>query len=75
MSCGDECGGVRSHDLDLSSLLEGPLCSADGCGSTDGESFISGNSSSDISFPLVGLTVPVGLCVRTCSLTRSRPSP
>ena len=46
-SCRDERGGVRSRDLDLSFLLERPLCSADGCGSADGdEGFISENSSS-----------------------------
>ena len=48
--CSDECGGVRSRDLDLSSLLERPLCSADGCGPADGdEGFISVSSSSDTS--------------------------
>ena len=46
----DECGGVRSRDLDLSSLLERPHCSADGGGSADGdEGFIFENSSPDIS--------------------------
>ena len=46
----DERGGVRSRDLDLSSLLERPLCSADGGGPADGdEGFISENSSSDTS--------------------------
>ena len=49
-SCEDECGGVRSRDLDLSSLLERPLCSADGCGPVAGdEGFISENSSYDTS--------------------------
>ena len=37
LSCGDERGGVRSRDLGLSSLLERPLCSADGGGPTDGD--------------------------------------
>ena len=49
-SCEDECGGVRSRDLDLSSLLERRLCSADGGGSPDGdEGFISEKSLSDTS--------------------------
>ena len=49
-SCEDECGGTRSRDLDLSSLLEGPLCSAVGGGPADGdEGFISEKSSSDTS--------------------------
>ena len=48
--CEDERGGVRSRDLDLSSLLERPLCSADGGGPADGdEGFTSENSSSDTS--------------------------
>ena len=36
-SCEDECGGARSRDLDLSSLLERPLCSADGGGPVAGD--------------------------------------
>ena len=41
---------VFSHDLDLSSLLGRPLCSADRRGPTDGdEGFISERSSSDTS--------------------------
>ena len=49
-SCEDECGGVRSRDLDLSSLLERPLCSADGGGPIAGdEGFMSEKSSSDTS--------------------------
>ena len=36
-SCEDECGGTRSRDLDLSSLLERPLCSAHGGGQADGD--------------------------------------
>ena len=49
--CEDERGGVCSRDLDLSSLLKRPLCSADRCcGPADGdEGFISENSSSDVS--------------------------
>ena len=48
--CDDERGGVRSRDLDLSSLLKRPLCSTDRCGPADGdEGFISENSSSDTS--------------------------
>ena len=41
-------GGARSRDLDLSFLLERPLCSADGGRSADGdEGFKSEKSSSD----------------------------
>ena len=48
--CEDECGCARSRDLDLSSLLEPPLCSADGGGPADGDGgFISERSSSDTS--------------------------
>ena len=35
--CEDECGGTRSRDLDLSYLLERPLCSADSGDPADGE--------------------------------------
>ena len=50
VSCKDGCGATRSRDLDLSSLPERPLCSADGGGRADGdESFISDKSSSDTS--------------------------
>ena len=49
-SCEDECGGVRSRDLGLSSFLERRLCSADGGGPVAGdEGFISEKSSSDTS--------------------------
>ena len=42
-SCEDECGGARSLDPDLSSLLQRPLCSAYGGGPADGkEGLISG---------------------------------
>ena len=37
LACDDECGGTRSRDLDLSFLLERPLCSADGRGPADGD--------------------------------------
>ena len=36
-SCEDECGGVRSRDLDLSSLLERRLCSANVGGPVAGD--------------------------------------
>ena len=63
-SCGDESGCVRSRDLDLSSLLERSLCSADGCGSTNGDEwFISKNSPSDISSASgVSIGWPCGTC-------------
>ena len=37
LACEDECGGIRSLDLDLSALLERPLCSADGGGPAEGD--------------------------------------
>ena len=37
VACEDECGGTRSRDLELSSLLDGPLCSANGGGPADGD--------------------------------------
>ena len=44
------CGGARSRDQDLSSLLERPLCSADGSGPADGnEGMTTAQSSSDTS--------------------------
>ena len=44
MSCEDERGGVRSRDLDLSSLLERPLVQL----RVGDEGFISETSSSDV---------------------------
>ena len=71
----DECGGVRSRDLDLSSLLERPLCSADGGGPVAGdEGFMSEKSSSDTS---TASGVTIGWVCGSCSTcawgyTRSR---
>ena len=54
----DECGGTCSRDLDLSSLLERLLCSADGDGPDDGdEGFTAAKSSSDFSSSGSGVTV------------------
>ena len=42
-SCEDERGATRSRDLDLASLLERPLCSADGGGPADGNEGFTGD--------------------------------
>ena len=48
LACDGTCGGARSRDLDLCSLLVRPLCSADGGGPADGgEGFTTAESSSD----------------------------
>ena len=53
----NECGGPRSRDPDHSSLLERPLCSADGSGPADGdEGFLAVKSSSDTSSSGFGVT-------------------
>ena len=45
---GGACGGARIRDLDLCSLLERALCSADGGGPDDGDDgFTTAESSSD----------------------------
>ena len=49
LACENECGGVRSRDLDLSSLLERTLFSADRGGPASDEEVITVKSSSDIS--------------------------
>ena len=54
----DERGSVRPRDLDLSSRLERPLCSADNGGPADGdEGFMSVKSLSDTSS---GSSVTIG---------------
>ena len=56
-SCEDECGGVRSRDLDLSSLLERPLSSADGGGPADYDEGLKSEKSSSDTSSYSGVTI------------------
>ena len=67
LACEDECGGTRSRDLDLSSFLERPLCSADNGGPADGdEGFTAVKFSSDTSsgsgVTIGRISVTYGIC-------------